>query len=296
MSTKTLRWGSPPTGIHNAPIYLGLDRGIFGVPGVAVEARDNISGADYTEELVAGAFDMGHIGTPPLFAALARTDDYAVVGLGMMKFPPFYLVTPPEVNSVRDLAGRAVALNKLRTCPHSIIRTLLRREGMDDSDIHLVSLVEGGPIVAAIGRGELGAAMLWEPYVSCVERVFGWKVLFAGRTAISPPNYGFALYARRSLLASEPTLVRGMIDAYAESVRAAKQDLPAAKATVQERITDVRPEDLDRAFQRDAPYWSDDTRLDTGFLMNVMGEMEIQAVIPDGFDLADYLAEAPQAV
>ncbi|MDP3766996.1 MAG: hypothetical protein Q8S13_03195 [Dehalococcoidia bacterium] len=80
--SASVRWGNPPTGVYNTPIYLGRERGRFGAR-VAVDVRDNRTGADYTEALVAGEFDMGHMGTPPLFAALARTDAYVVVGQGL---------------------------------------------------------------------------------------------------------------------------------------------------------------------------------------------------------------------
>jgi hypothetical protein len=149
-STTLIRWGNPPTGVHNTPIYLSLQTGTFKVPGVQIEARDNLTGADYTEALVAGTYDMGHIGTPPLFAALVRTQKYQIVGLGLVQYPPFYLMAPASVSSVRDLAGQVVTLNKLRTCPHSIIRTLLRWEGMEEDQVRLATVVEGEAIVCRV--------------------------------------------------------------------------------------------------------------------------------------------------
>jgi ABC-type nitrate/sulfonate/bicarbonate transport system substrate-binding protein len=188
-----------------------------------------------------------------------------------------------------------ITLNKLRTCLHSIIRTLLRWEGMDEREVRLATLVEAWAIVEAIRRGETAAAILWEPYVSYVERVFGWRVLAEGRTVIAPSNYGFALYARRSLLVGEPGLVLGMLEAYAESVRAAQRDVGAAAATVRNRIPDVLPEDVDKGLAREAPHWSADISLDSGFLQRVTGELEVQTVIPERFELAEHVAEVPRA-
>jgi len=294
-SSTLIRWGNPPTGIHNTPIYLGLKTGAFAIPGVHIEARDNLSGADYTEALVAGAHDMGHIGTPPLFAALARTQEDVVVGSGLVRYPPFYLMAPAPVRSLRDLAGQGITLNKLRTCPHSIIRTLLRWEGMEEDQVQMTTLVEGEAIVEAIRRGDTAAAVLWEPYVSYVERVLGWKVLAEGRTTMVPSNYGILLYVRRSLLTSQPALVTRLLAAYADSVRTAQQGLAAAAATVQERMPQVPLEDVESSLRREAPYWSADTRLDFRLLDRVMGELEIQTVVPERFVLTDFLAEVPLA-
>lgn len=131
----TLHWGNSPVGTYTAPVFLGIARGIFGPPGVRVETTENLTGADSTEAVVAGRFDMGHLGSPPLFAALARTDEYVIVGQAIMRSPCFYVVAAPGICSVRQLRGKTVALNKLRTCPHSIIRTLLRWEGMGEGDV-----------------------------------------------------------------------------------------------------------------------------------------------------------------
>lgn len=294
-STTIIRWGNPPTGLHNAPIYLGLQTGTFSVPGVQIEARDNLTGADYTEELVAGAYDMGHIGTPPLFAALARTHEYVVVGQGLVRYPPFYLMAPAHVRSLRELTSQVITLNKLHTCPHSIMRTLLRREGMTEDQIRLATLVEGEAIVDAIRRGRTAAAVLWEPYVSYVERVLNWKILAEGRTTMTPSNYGILLYARRALLVRQPEVVQQLVTAYADSVRAARQELAAAAVALQERLPHVPPADIESSLRREAPHWSADTSFDFHLLERVLGELEVQTVVPERFALRDILAEAPRA-
>ena len=295
MTRETLRWGNPPTGIFNAPVYLGLARGTLGTWGGRVEARDNRTGADYTDALVAGEFDMGHMGTPPLFAALLRTDEYAIVGQGVVRYPCFYVLAPPDVASVKDLTRRAVALNKLRTCPHSIIRTLLRWNGVAERDVELRTLVDGWRINEAIGRAEVAAAVNWEPYVSQAERVHGWRVLADGRTVIVPSNYGFFLYARRRLIAGEPGVVRRMVEDYGACVRYAMEHLDEAAATLYGRLPNILPEDVDRAIRRDAPNWTSDTSLDRAFLGVVLEELRAQGIIPADFSAAPYLATVPAA-
>lgn len=294
-STTIIRWGNPPTGLHNTPIYLGLQTGTFSVPGVQIETRDNLTGADYTEALAAGVYDMGHIGAPPLFAALARTREYVVVGQGLVRYPPFYLIAPAHIRSLRELTGQVITLNKLHTCPHSIIRTLLRWEGMTEDQIRLAALVEGDAIVDAIRHGHTAAAVLWEPYVSYVERVLRWKILAEGRTTMTPSNYGILLYARRSLLAEQPEMVQQMSTAYARSVRAAQQDLAAAAKALQERMPHVPPVDIENSLRRETPHWSADASFDFRLLDRVMGELEIQTVVSKRFALRDVLAEAPRA-
>jgi ABC-type nitrate/sulfonate/bicarbonate transport system substrate-binding protein len=287
-----LHWGLSPTGVYSAPVYLALQRGAFGPSGLTVEVSDNITGADYTENLVAGKYDMGHIGTPPLFAALARTDEYVIVGQAVMRQACFYVIAPPAVRSLRDLRGQVIALNKLRTCPHSIVRTLLREDGMTENDVTLRTLVDGWVINEAIGRGEVAAAVNWEPYVSQAERQYGWHVIGDGRTVIDPPNYGYLIYARRSLVADEPQLVTAMVRAYSEAVRYAMAHADEAAATLYGRIPGIEAIDIDLGLRRDMAGWTWDTRLDPAFIDRVMAEMREQAVVSAGFDVRLVLSAA----
>lgn len=289
----TLRWGNSPIGVYTAPVSLAIQRGVFGPPHLRVEVTDNITGADYTENLVAGRYDMGHIGTPPLFAALARTDEYVIVGQAVNREACFYVIAPPEVRSMRDLKGTTIAVNKLRTCPHSIVKSLLRAAGMTEADITLRTLVDGWTINEAIGRGEVAAAANWEPYVSQAERLYGWRILGDGRQILSPSNYGYLLYARRTLLEEEPGLVVRMVADYAAGVKYAIDHLDEAARTLYGRILGgVLPVDVDRGLRRDVNGWTSDPRLDPDFLDRVMAEMREQAVVPPGFDLARVLAAA----
>lgn len=293
----TLRWGNSPVGTYTAPVFLGIARGVFGPPDLRIETTENLTGADYTEAVVAGRFDMGHIGTPPLLAALARTDEYVIVGQAIMRSPCFYLVAAPGITSVRQLKGKTVALNKLRTCPHSIVRTLLRREGMREGDVTLATLVEGARINEAIGRGDVAAAVNWEPYVSQAERAFGWHILADGREVIDPSNYGYMLYARRRLVAEQPALVRAVVAGYAASVRYAAEHLAEAAETLYGRLPSVAPEDIDRALRRDAVSWNWDPRIDPDFLDRVLAELKAQEVIPPDFDVTRFVVrlELPPA-
>ena len=287
---ETFQWGNSPIGTYAAPIFLALARGAFGPPGLRVEVTNNLTGADYTENVVAGRYDMGHMGSPPLFAALARTDAYAVVGQAVMPTACFYLIAPPEVRSVAELRGKVIALNKLRTCPHSIVRTALRQAGLDEADVTLRTLVEGTHINEAIARGEVDAAVNWEPYISQAERRFGWRILADGRSVIAPPNYGYLLYARRALLRRDPGLVAHMIRDYAAAVQYAVEHLDEAAATLEGRIPGITRDDLDRALRRDTPSWTWDTRLDRAFLDRILVELRAQAVVGADFEMERALA------
>lgn len=125
-------------------------------------------------------------------------------------------------------------------------------------------------------------------YLALKRGVFGPP----GRTVIDPSNYGYLLYARRSLVAEEPALVADMVQSHAQAVRHAMEHVDDAAATLHGRIPGIEPVDIDRGLRRDMAGWTWDTRLDPAFIERVMAEMREQAVVPPRFDVRQVLAAA----
>lgn len=288
-----VRWGSPPPGIQNAPVYLGVEDGLFAREGIDLAVTDNPSGADSREAIVAGAFDAGHGGAPNVLNALARTDRMAVVGTGLVRFPPFSLVARPEVESVSALAGRPVAINKRNTCSQSVLRAALALEAMEETDVRLETPGGGGAIVTAARAGAVDAAVLWEPYVSHVVRADGWRVLAEGRSALRPSRYAVLLYAGRALLDERPEAVARLLSAYRDGVRRAQVDPERAAAAVGARMPGMPREDLEAGMRREAVHWTADTGLDPALLDRIVGELRSQGTVPAAFDVAGVLGRVP---
>jgi len=284
-SPLTLHWGNPPTGTYNAPIHLGLQRGAFGSPDLLIETRDNRNGAEYTQALLSGQFDMGHIGTPPLFAALAETDAYVIVGQGVVRYPCFWVVAPPEISSANELVGKSIGLNKRQTCSHSIIRTLLSWEGLTEADIDLRIFGDYANITEAIGTQGLAAAVLCEPHVSFTERVYGWRVLVEGRRVIDPSNFGICIYAKRTLLEERPDLVARLVEDYGNCVQYAIDHMDQAADALDGCFPGFLAEDIKKAIQRDTPNWTSDVTVDKDFLGTVLTELKSQEIVPAKFAL-----------
>ena len=289
MADSVLRWGNPPAGVQNAPVYLGLSTGELGGPDIVVEASDNASGAEHTQALLDGAFDIGHLGAAPLMAALARTKEYAIVGTGLLRHPAQSLVVAPGVRGLRELRGKTVAINKRGTCAHSMLLTLMMREKMGEEELGLTTLGDAPAIVEGIRRGEVTAAVLWEPYTSMVLRETGWKVLTEGRRIWTPSRYCMMIYARRTLAVEAPVHIAGVLGAYGTCVRSAQGNTRAVADALIERMPHVPAEDVRSAVIREAPFWSADTTLDRGLLDRVIGELEVQAVLMAGFTLDDVI-------
>lgn len=285
MSRTTLKWANPPTGVLNAPVYLAQTDGAIRLADADIVVTDTANGSQHTQALVQGRYDMGHIGAPPLMAALSRTREYALVGTGLHRHPPHSMLVADGVGRFGRLRGKPIGINRRNTCSHSIVRTLLAREGMDESDVRLLEL--GGDIQSLESIRQLSAAVLWEPYTTTAIRALGWKVFAAGASIWSPSRYCTMLYARRRLLEESPDLVIAVLAAYAGWVRTAQADQEASARAVISRLPRTPAEDVRAGVAREAPAWSSDTSLDHGLLERTVGELEVQSVVSPGFRLDD---------
>lgn len=269
-------------------VFLGQAKGIFHVPGSELTLFENLTGADYTEELVKGTFDMGTCGTPPLMAALERTDAYAVVGTSNSNFPPFYLIAPESIQGVEALDGKVIAINKFSTCPDSIIRHVLTNAGVLLGNVKIVALVTPPKFIEAIVHNEIHAAMLWEPWVSYVERVFNWHVVVDCPKVIQPSNWAHLLYVRRSILNDRPDLVRDYISVYQKSIEYAKNNMHEL-LSLDYPVDYVTAEDIEKAVKREVPLWNTNTVFDKVIAETAERDLKNQKMISVAFSLQSFV-------
>ena len=284
-----IKWGNPPTSVLNAPVYLARANRMLALPDVEIVPTDTTSGSQHTRALLDAEFDMGHIGAPPLMAALSRTREYALVGTGLLRHPPHSMLVAVGVKRLSDIAHQPIGINRRGTCSESILRTLLAREGIEEADLRIVEMGSGAKGLNLIRRGELSAAVLWEPFATTALREMGWRMFAAGHSVWSPSRYCTMIYARRSLAERSPELVRRVLHAYANWVQAAQLDLKGTAELVIEKMPAIPPEDIRDAVTREAPTWCADTHLDLSLLLRAMAELEVQTVLPNGFRLDDVI-------
>ncbi len=287
----TLKWGNPPTGVINAPVYFARANGMLTVSESEIVSTDTANGNEHARALLETRYDMGHIGAPPLMAALSRTRDYLLIGTGLLRHPPHSLLLPAGVKNLGEIKGRSIGINRRGTCSHSILRTLLAREGMNESQVRIVEMGGGPQGLDSIRQAELAATILWEPYTTTAMRELGWKIFAAGASVWSPSRYCTLIYARRSLVDQKPELVIAVLRSYAGWVRAAQLDQEGAAEQVIRQMPKVPAGDIRNAIAREAPTWSPDTSLDRSLLDRAIGELEVQSVLSAGFRLDDVIAQ-----
>jgi taurine transport system substrate-binding protein len=131
--------------------------------GAAIDWRKFDSGADVIAAIASGAVDIGYVGSSPLAAAASRQlpiETIFVVGL-IGESEALVARNGSGVKSVKDLAGKKVAVPFVSTTHYSLLAAL-KHEGVDPKSVEILNL-RPPEIAAAWERGDIDAAYVWDP-------------------------------------------------------------------------------------------------------------------------------------
>ncbi|AWN44150.1 sulfonate ABC transporter substrate-binding protein [Methylobacterium durans] len=177
------------------------------------------SGPPLLEALNAGAIDLGSAGeAPPIFAQAASADLRYVANEPPAPLGEAILVPrDSKVQSVADLRGRTIALNKGSNVHFLLVRALAEA-GVPYEAVNLawLSPADAG---AAFARGAVDAWVIWDPFLASAERSTGARTLVTGQGLA--PNRQFYLSTRsatethRDAIEAALTAI-GEIDAWAK--------------------------------------------------------------------------------
>jgi sulfonate transport system substrate-binding protein len=187
------------------------------------------SGPPLLEAINAGAIDLGSAGeTPPIFAQAASDAlTYVAHEPAAPRGEAILVPKASPIQSVADLKGRKVALNKGSNVHYLLVRAL-EKAGLTLSDISVAYLAPADAR-AAFERGVVDAWAIWDPYFAAAEAGTGARVLADGSDLV--PNHQFYLAARDFAAKQGPALdavlaAIGEVDAWAgENTDAVAQEL-----------------------------------------------------------------------
>jgi sulfonate transport system substrate-binding protein len=162
------------------------------------------SGPPLLEALNVGAIDFGNAGeAPPIFAQAAGAP---LVYVAYEPPAPHgeAIVVPKDskLNSVADLRGKKVALNKGSNV-HYLLLKVLDKAGVKYSEIQPTFLAPADAR-AAFERGAVDAWAIWDPFLAAAEAATGARTLSDGTGIVA--NYQFYL-ASRKFLENNPGIV-----------------------------------------------------------------------------------------
>lgn len=197
--------------------------------GIEVKWTEFPGGPQLLEGLNVGSIDFGVTGeTPPVFAQAAGADLLYVAYEPPAPTSEAILVPKGSaIQSVKELAGKKVALNKGSNVHYLLVRAL-EEAGLKYSDIQPVYLPPADAR-AAFERGSVDAWVIWDPFQAAAEQQLQARTLRNGTQLVD--NHQFYL-ATRAYATQHPQVISTLV----EEVRAVGEDSKADPDTVTEQV------------------------------------------------------------
>lgn len=209
LAASTTWWGQ-------VPLMVAIDKGFFKEQGIDTELKNIGASGDRIAALTGGSVAFANLGRIAAIVEMAR---------GNQSFAFFANVDDspgnegcwarPGFDGFKALRGKKVAAN---TSAQITMNGLLANEGMTERDVQFVNL-PGGEMAAALAKGDVDAACVWEPLFSAVKAgTPGGKLL--GLDSDTPNFKKFGTMASpdimiisRRLVTEQPELARKLVAA-----------------------------------------------------------------------------------
>jgi NitT/TauT family transport system substrate-binding protein len=285
----TLSVGAIPI-VDVAPLYLGIEQGIFTDHGLQVEPFLAQGGAAIVPAVVTGEAQFGFSNITSLLQAEARGVPLALVAAGpgatgdpAADFAAVVVPADSPVQDAADLADRTVAINSINNISDTVVREAVRQAGGDATAVQFVELPFPN-MVAAVADGSVDAAFTVEPFAT-VGRSQGMRAIASPYTQTDPDLTVAGYFTSDQYLAENPDVVQAFTDAMVEAQQYAT-DHPEEVRAVLGSYTQI---EASVAADLTLPRYQTEIDRDSVALLLELGVED--GIIPEGVDLDAVFAD-----
>lgn len=232
-----------------APIYLGVQEGIFEDHGLDVELTLAQGGAAIIPAVQSGDFDFGFSNITSLVIGKSKGLPLQVVAPGPQTtgeagddFSSLLVPEDSDAESIVDLEGQRVAVNTLNNINDTVLKEGMRQEGGDRDSMDLVEVAfpdMGGQLES----GNVDAIMAVEPFATMAMNEGAQEIYSPYAQPIEDLTIA-AYFASTDRIEEDPETVDAFIAAMKESQQYAEDHPDDAKAILSE-YTEIEPDVVD---------------------------------------------------
>ncbi len=206
---ETFKVAMPSTTQAVLPFTIARDKGYYRAEGLDVElilmSAPNASRALLSGDVAVAT--VGGAGMPPLLRGSPMKFLFTTYNRAM-----FWLYAKPEIRDVKSLKGKRVGVSGIGSGPDSLLREILRLNGLDaNRDVTILSLGVMPTIYSGLQSGIVDGAMLSPPVTLKAEEAgFRELVSFPKQDLVELQG---AILVRDALLQSDPSQVERFLRA-----------------------------------------------------------------------------------
>ncbi len=233
-----------------APIYLGVEEGIFEEHGLEVELTLAQGGAAIIPAIQSGDFDFGFSNITSLVIAKSQGLPLQLVAPGPQTtgeagddFASLLVPEDSDVESIADLEGQRVAVNTLNNINDTVLKEGMRQAGGDRDAMELVE-VAFPEMVGQLESGNVDAIMAVEPFATLAKEG-GAREIYSPYAEPIEDLMIAGYFTNTDKIENEPEVVDSFITAMKESQQFAEDNPDAAKEILSE-YTEIEPEVIEQ--------------------------------------------------
>ncbi|MFD4675989.1 ABC transporter substrate-binding protein [Lentzea sp. NPDC058450] len=224
---------------NNAQLSLAISRGLFQKHGIEIEqVPGSGASANSVALLLNGQVNLAVTEITAVPAAVgARFPVQIVNSLSADYRSPqgdaFSLVVPQDspVRSFRDLAGRTVAVNGLKSLFDLTVTEAVRKEGGDPAAVRIIA-VPFEDQLTALRQGRVDAISTIEPFAGQLLAGGFRSIGNPSTAALGPRSVAAVLMASRDFVQRNPDVMRRFTEAWAEATRYANDHPDEVRQTI----------------------------------------------------------------
>lgn len=229
----------------NWPIFLAKDGGYYQKYGLDVTLTFGVMPAGIAM-LQSGEAQMVNSSLEQLMQAASKDGSMVLIGSALNR-GVFALMAKKEINSIKDLKGKKIAVSQVGDAPYGYLVDLLSKSGLSARDVQWIPVgTDVSGRVAALQSGRVDATLLTAPAYFKVEEA-GFKTL--ANLAEHPDIFAStALLMKKSAIAADPNLPLKILQAQAEATKRFYEDKAFAVKTFLNYDKMAVPAEVERVY------------------------------------------------
>ena len=212
----------------NWPIFLAKDGGYYQKYGLDVTLTFGVMPTGIAM-LASNEAQMVNSSLEQLMQAASKDGSMVLIGSALNR-GVFALMSKKEINSIKDLKGKKVAVSQVGDAPYGYLVDLLSKSGVSARDIQWIPVgTDVSGRAAALTSGRVDATLLTAPAYFKVEEA-GYKTL--ANLAEHPDIFASTgLLMKKSVVTADPNLPIKILEAQAEATKRFYEDKDFAVKT-----------------------------------------------------------------
>jgi NitT/TauT family transport system substrate-binding protein len=205
--------------LDNVPLFVGMKMGFFEEAGMKLDVSYFRGGGEVVRGITTRSVEIG--ATPaasPIFIAFARGEPIRIIsGSGAPMAGVVWIVNADSpIKSVKDLRGKKVGFSSPGSLTHTVIQSVLRKEGME-KDVELVRVGAPGDSWAAVKNKIVDAGWHVSPSVYALIQKKEARIIIDASHYINEYQQT-VVAAMEDVIKREPEMLRNFLRARAKAV------------------------------------------------------------------------------